>query len=554
MVDERDIEIALCVFREANDALIIFDPRDRRIVEVNPTMLRLTGFERKAAAALRLGDLISSPDPNDFKRLLSACQTTGFFHSQEGFFLSRMSGPSIPVNVSVSRIHTRPDPLGLAIIRDISARKKVEQELREARDSLESRVRERTAELAQANEGLRLEILERLRFEAELRRAKEAAEAAGRVKDRFLAVLSHELRTPLTPVLAVVSALLDDPESPDHLRPTLEMIRRSISLEARLIEDLLDTTRAGQGKLRVEPEVVDALGLIGQAIEICRPESTVNGVKILVRSTAPDHRIEVDPTRFQQVVWNLVQNALKCTEGGGTIVVGTEQLGEDRLRVTVSDDGRGIDPEVLPRIFEPFEQGQTSQQRRPGGLGLGLSICRAIVEAHGGRISASSEGAGRGASFSFDVPLARVEAPKGGEPAPADVAEAAPSVAEILLVEDNKDVLRYLKLVLEMKGHRVRTAGDLATARREVDLPFDILISDIELPDGSGLELMREHRGRFPAIAISGFGAPDDIQMSLEAGFARHLTKPVETRRLEEAIARVIGEFRRDGDAPRPPG
>jgi PAS domain S-box-containing protein len=126
---ERDIEIALCVFREANDALIIFDPRDRRVVDVNPTTLRLTGFERKAAVALKFGDLITSPDPNDFKRLLSACLTTGFFHSQEGFLLTRMAGSPIPVNVSVSRIHTRPEPLGLAIIRDISARKKVESRI-----------------------------------------------------------------------------------------------------------------------------------------------------------------------------------------------------------------------------------------------------------------------------------------------------------------------------------------------------------------------------------------------------------------------------------------
>ena len=554
---ERDIEIALCVFREANDALVVFDPRDWKVVDLNPTALRLTGFERKAALSLKIADLLSAPNPNDFRKLLAACHQTGFFHSQEGFFLSRRAGAPIPVNVSVSRIHTTPEPLGLALVRDISERKKAEAELRQAHDLLESRVVERTAELAEANQAMRAEIAERLRVEAELRQAKDAAEAAGRVKDRFLAVLSHELRTPLTPVLAVVSALLDGPEVPPALRPTLEMIRRSISLEARLIDDLLDLTRAGQGRLRLDPEPVDAHALIRQAIEICRHEADDAGVRIVVDLGARDHRVEVDPTRFQQVVWNLLQNAVKYTDRGGTIAVATSSdAGGDRLVVTVADDGRGIEPDLLPKIFEPFEQGQTPSRRRVGGLGLGLSIGRSIVEGHGGRLSASSGGAGRGATFTFDLPVARAPAPApaGGAPDPPPPAAPGPDHAgsSILLVEDNKDVLRYLKMILEMKGHRIFTALDLASARGLIDRPFEILISDIELPDGSGLDLMRELRGRVPGIAISGFGAPDDVQMSLDAGFARHLTKPLESRRIEEAIHEVLAASRREPAVPRP--
>ena len=278
MDSDRDVEIALCLFREANDALIVFDPRDRRVVDVNPTALRLTGFERKAALGMKLPDLLSSPDPNRFRRLLDACQRTGFFHSREGYFLSRAGRPPIPVNVSVSRIHTRPEPLGLAMIRDISERTRVEAELEKARDGLEARVRERTAELADAIEAMRAEIAERLRVEAKLREAKEAAEDAGRVKDRFLAVLSHELRTPLTPVLAVVSALLDDPDPSPVPRSALEMIRRCITLEARLIDDLLDIMGAGRGKLRLDRAEVDAHLLIEQSIEICRHEADAAGV------------------------------------------------------------------------------------------------------------------------------------------------------------------------------------------------------------------------------------------------------------------------------------
>ena len=542
MGTERDVEIALCVFREANDALIVFDPGDRRVVDLNPAALRLTGFERKAALALKIADLLSSPDPNHFNRLIAACQRTGFFHSQEGYFLSRRDGPPIPVNVSVSRIHTAPDPLGLAMIRDVSERKKVEIELGRAREELESRVEERTAELGEAVEAMRAEIAERLRVEGELREAKDAAESAGRVKNRFLAVLSHELRTPLTPVLAVVSALLDEAETSATLRPTLEMIRRNIALEARLIDDLLDVMRAEQGKLRLNPEVEDAHALIGQAIEICRHDADSAGVRLVVDLSARDHLVEVDPARLQQVLWNLIQNAVKFTEAGGSVLVKTVDAQGGRLVVTVVDDGRGIEPEILPMIFEAFEQGRKPLRGGLGGLGLGLSICRSIVEGHGGHLAASSQGAGRGATFTFDLPVARPPArPEGpGRSTASTATEAARAGVSLLLVDDNKDVLRYLKIVLEMRGHRVTTATDLASARSAADRQFDILISDIELPDGSGLELMRELRGRLPGIAISGFGAPEDVELSLNAGFARHLTKPVETGRLEAAIREVL--------------
>jgi PAS domain S-box-containing protein len=542
---ERDVEIALCVFREANDALIVFDPRDRHVVDLNPTLLRLTGFERKAASAMRIADLLSSPDPNDLRRLIAACQQTSFFHAREGFFLARKDGPPISVSVSVSRIHTSPEPLGLAIIRDITERKKVEDELSLAREDLEVRVRERTAELAEANQTMRVEIAERLRVEAELRQAKEVAEAAGRVKDRFLAVLSHELRTPLTPVLAVVSALLEEPSIPPDLRPTLEMIRRNVALEARLIDDLLDVMRSERGKLRLSPEPADAHGLIDQAIDIYRYEAEEAGVRIEVEPAAPDHFVEVDPTRIQQVIWNLLQNAVKCTQPGGTIAVGTRNEG-GRLVVSVKDDGMGIEPEIMPKIFEAFEQGMTPLRRRIGGLGLGLSISRSIVEAHGGRLIAASEGAGRGAIFTFDLPVSRaqdpVPDPRQASPGPE---ERRPSL-EILLVEDNKDVLRYLKMVFEMRGHRVRTATNLASAREELKGRFDVLISDIELPDGSGLDLMREAGGRVTGIAISGFGTPEDVQQSLDAGFALHLTKPIEANRLESAIRELTSTRTRE--------
>jgi PAS domain S-box-containing protein len=548
MAAEREVEIALCVFREANDALIVFDPRDRRVVDVNPAALRLTGFDRKVVMASKVGDLLAADDPDDFRRLIEAFQRTSFFHAREGYRLTTQDGPAIPVSVSVSRIHTSPEPLGLALVRDISARKKAEAELKRARDDLEARVEERTAELARAVEGLRAEVVERRRVEAELRQAKEAAEAAGQVKDRFLAVLSHELRTPLTPVLAVVSALLDDSAIPEAFRPAMEMIRRNVALEARLIDDLLDVMRDGRGMLRIEPEPVDAHELIRTAVEVCRPAADSAGARIVVDLGARDRFVDADPTRLQQVVWNLLQNAVKSAGEGGAIVVRTADGPGGRLVVAVEDDGGGIEPDVLPRIFEPFEQGSEPARRKAGGLGLGLAISRSIVERHGGTLTAASDGPDRGATFTFELPGARAEPVGKGEPrtAPTVPVVVEPAVAHVLLVEDNKDVLRYLRIVLEMKGHRVIPAASLGEAREASTAPFDLLVSDIELPDGSGLELMRELRGRVPGIAISGFGAADDVQISLAAGFARHLTKPVEAQQLESTIREVLAENRRE--------
>jgi len=538
VISDRDSEIALGVFREANDALVIFEPQDGRIVEVNPTALRLTGLARKAALALRLGDLLSSPDPDDFRRLMAAGQATGYFRARDGFQLVTAGGGSLPVDVGLSRIHTRPAPLGLAIIRDVSVRVRAEAALIEARDSLEARVLERTAELAEANRAMRAEIAERLRVEAELRLARDAAEDAGRAKDRLLSALSHELRTPLTPVLAVVSALLEGPEVDPALRRSLEMVRRNVTLEARLIDDLLDYTRAAPGDLRLRPEPVDALELIDQAVAICREELDASGVRAVVEPGEVGHRVEADPARLLQVLCNLIRNAARSTGPGGTLAIRTGDPGGGRLAVAVVDDGRGFGPEGLARIFEPFEQGRATPDR-PAGLNLGLAACRSIVEAHGGRIDAASEGPGRGATLTFDVP--RADGPGTGPATPASPRAGL----EILLVEDNKDILRYLKLVLEMRGHRVRAAANLESARAELARPFDLLVSDIELPDGSGLDLMRELRGRVPGFAISGFGSPDDVRMSLEAGFTLHLTKPIEVGRLDEAIAWTLDEAAR---------
>jgi CheY-like chemotaxis protein len=379
--------------------------------------------------------------------------------------------------------------------------------------------------------------------------ARAEAEAANEAKDRFLATLSHELRTPLTPVLATVTALLDQSTTPAASRDVLEMIRRNVHLEVRLIDDLLDLTRIRGGKLHMKREVVDAHKLIHQVVEICRDELRAADLRLVLDLAARRRAVDADPTRLQQVLWNLLKNAIKFTPPGGTVTVssrdqngGSPDAPSNQLVIAVHDTGIGIRPDLLPRIFDIFEQGGVSSTRRYGGLGLGLTISRSIVEQHGGRLVGASAGEGRGATFTLEIPTAstpsRIPTIEPMHPAAATSLRRR----KILLVDDNVDTLNYLAEILTQKGHDVRTATRMDAALRiasEVDT--DLLISDIELPDGTGLQLMSALRSTrpVPGIALSGFGSSDDIELSHAAGFAIHLTKPVDFRTLEEAIEQL---------------
>jgi PAS domain S-box-containing protein len=393
--------------------------------------------------------------------------------------------------------------------------------------------------------------------EAKLMASKEAAEAANQAKDRFLAVLSHELRTPLTPVLAAVSAAVNDPASSPELRDLCQMIGRNVELEARLIDDLLDVSRIGRGMLRLEPAIIDAHILIREVAAICRDDIETAEVELVLGLDATAHHIEVDPARFQQVLWNLVKNAVKFTPPNGRISVRTHNATittgngrsrtAQRLVIEVSDTGSGIEPEDLSRIFVAFEQGESSRRRRAGGLGLGLAISRSVVEGHGGALRASSGGRDHGATFTVELATVPAPAPVIAVSTPPPAASEPRKGLDIVLVEDNKDTLFYLSLLLENAGHRVRTASTLAKAVETTEAgPFDLLLSDIELPDGTGLDLIRHLRAsrteRIPAIAMSGFGSDDDVRLSLDAGFLAHLTKPVDFNRLQAEIARTISE------------
>ncbi|MCA1685187.1 MAG: response regulator, partial [Planctomycetia bacterium] len=362
------------------------------------------------------------------------------------------------------------------------------------------------------------DVTERQQFEEALRMALDEAEAASRAKDQFLAVLSHELRNPLNPVLVGVSALLADPATPDSVRPTLEVARRNVALEARLIDDLLDVTRIRQGKLRLDRQTADAHTLVREALEICREEIAAADLRLTLDLSAPRHHVEGDPARLQQVLWNLIKNAAKFTPPGGSIAVRSRGAGPEGslLVIEVTDSGVGIAPEALPRIFNAFEQADAAVTKQFGGLGLGLAISRSLADAHGGRLTASSPGPGRGSTFTLTLPAAEAPAaPRPGAPTPGRPADALPPL-RFLLVEDNPDSRRILARLLRGKGHRVTTAAGVNAAidAAAADGPFDMVISDLGLPDGSGLDVMRHllTRGPVKGIAVSGFGREDDVR------------------------------------------
>ncbi|MGE5610262.1 MAG: PAS domain S-box protein [Bacillota bacterium] len=388
---------------------------------------------------------------------------------------------------------------------------------------------------------------ERAQAEATLKSAKELAEAANNAKDRFLATLSHELRTPLTPVLAQITALEKDGRLPQDLKTEVRMLRRNVELESRLIDDLLDLTRITSGKLEMKRELVDVHGLLRHAMEICHSDIEAKGLQATMALEAPQHFVRGDLGRLLQVFWNLIRNAVKFTPPSGRIEIRTRNQAampgragqSSSLVIEVSDTGIGIDATVMPRLFQAFSQGG-AVTRQYGGLGLGLSISKAIVDAHGGKLSARSGGPGRGATFAVELTSVPEAEPKPPEPPPTG--EGKPHPMRILLVEDNADTARVLGRLLRSMDHSVGIADRVDTALQMVRADnYDLLISDIGLPDGTGLELMREIQRIRPTrgIAISGYGMEEDLRRSLAVGFAEHLIKPITLDALEAAIARV---------------
>jgi signal transduction histidine kinase/CHASE3 domain sensor protein/ActR/RegA family two-component response regulator len=413
-----------------------------------------------------------------------------------------------------------------------------------------------------------MELARRAALAVDNARLYGEAREANASKDRFLAVLSHELRTPLTPVLATVSNLESQGRIPAGLRSEMAMIRRNVELEARLIDDLLDLTRIARGKLELTREISDTRAVLEHAIQICWGQGGAEGrLSLRLDFQAADYRVWADASRLTQVFWNLLNNAVKFTPAGGTVTVRSwnEGGGEARwLVLEVADTGIGIEPEMLPRIFNAFEQGNRSVTRQFGGMGLGLAVSKAIVELHGGSLAVGSLGRGKGATFTLRLPMADLSTqsaePQADRPLADTLPARAPELAlpeaadgapHILLIEDHVDTAQAMSELLRILGYRVSLAGTVAEALTLAesashghpgDGQIDLVVSDLGLPDGTGFDLMRElvDRYRLRGIALSGYGMEEDIRRSRESGFAKHLTKPVNPQALQSALRQLV--------------
>lgn len=318
------------------------------------------------------------------------------------------------------------------------------------------------------------------------------------------------------------------------------MIRRNVELEAKIIDDLLDISRITSGKLNLRMESVDVNAAVRQICVMCGAQAVDKAIRLECDLAPSVGTVSADLARLQQVLWNLLNNAVKFTPSGGVVHISSRRT-DGSIVLQVRDNGMGIGPDLLPQIFNAFEQGDVRITRQFGGLGLGLAITKVLVELHGGAIVAESRGRGQGATFTVMLPAEAKHA--SSEPAPAPEPPAPHRSVRLLLVEDHADTSRVLSIHLRRAGYDVTVAGNVATAlnlAREQN--FDILVSDLGLPDQTGFELMRQLQEirPTPGIAMSGYGMVEDVRKSKASGFSEHLVKPISVPRLEEAIRRLV--------------
>ncbi|UJR81698.1 response regulator [Sandaracinus amylolyticus] len=393
---------------------------------------------------------------------------------------------------------------------------------------------------------------ERARLLESERAARQEAEVANRAKDEFLATVSHELRTPLNAIIGWTA--IARAQAPAELDRALSIIERNARSQARIIEDVLDVSRIISGQLRLEPRALHLADPLSAAVESVRPGAETKEITLDV-DVAQDVTIVGDPERLQQIVWNLLANAIKFTPRGGRVALHAKRQGEVAC-IEVIDSGQGIEPAFLPRVFDPFRQADGSTTRRHGGLGLGLAIVKQLAAAHGGTVRAKSEGMGRGATFVVELPIgSRPTMPHGvtGLDREPVVLHGTPDVRldglDVLVVDDEEDARALVAEVLVARGAKVRSASSAGEALSlfEAACP-DVLVSDIGMPDRDGYSLIRAIRklpasrgGRTPAVALTAYARSEDVERAFSAGFQRHVEKPVDLSKLISLVANLGG-------------
>ena len=407
--------------------------------------------------------------------------------------------------------------------------------------------------------GSSTDIHDRKSVEETLVRQYHESEALSRAKDEFLAMSSHELRTPLTSILGWSELLVTGGLDAETQREALDSIRQSARAQSRLIDDMLDVSRLLTGKLELNSEPVDVAAAVLLALRAITPLAERKNIKLETSFERGASRVDGDPTRLQQIFWNILSNAVKFTPAGGRIRVGLSSR-DSRIHIVVSDTGQGISPEFLPRVFDSLSQQQASSTRDHGGLGLGLSIVRQLVQMHGGTVRAESAGEGKGATFTVSLP-AREFTATVGDPAmlhireehkpPASDAPYSIAGMRVLVVDDELEMRRLITTVLRAAGASVVTASSAADAFEHLTAQsFDALVSDIAMPDEDGHSLTRRIRARhddkstIPAVAVTAYGGPLQRQLALSAGFDDYLKKPFAPQDLVRAVAGVLAKNR----------
>jgi PAS domain S-box-containing protein len=408
------------------------------------------------------------------------------------------------------------------------------------------------------------DITERKQAEAERARLLRVAQEASRLKDDFLATLSHELRTPLNAILGYTRMLRSGLISVDKQGRAVEIIERNATSLTEIIEDVLDVSRIISGKIRLNVRSVDLQTVIREGVEAVRPAADARGIRLECIFDADETPVSGDPERLQQILWNVVSNAVKFTDRGGRVQICLEHT-ESHVAIVVGDTGIGIAPEFLPYVFERFRQSDSGVTREHGGLGLGLAITRHLVEMHGGTIEVSSEGLGTGATFRVKLPLTIAQAkqqdvrrvPPRAHRAGSEIPMAALKGVSVLAVDDDVDALMMAREILEAAGASVTTAGSARQALSIIDVsPPDVLLADVGMPKMSGFELISEIRKspnarvrEIPAAALTAYARSEDRAHALRSGFQLHLAKPIDPGELMEAIASLANQ----GVNERPP-
>ncbi|MEA5617379.1 response regulator [Cronbergia sp. UHCC 0137] len=396
---------------------------------------------------------------------------------------------------------------------------------------------------------LRLQLqeaeVERLDLLKRERAARLEAESSNRIKDEFLAVLSHELRSPLNPILGWTQLLQTRQFNEAQIKQGLEVIERNVKLQTRIIDDLLDVARLLRGKLALRVIPVNLVSVINAALETVETASVAKSITVETE-LANVGEVQGDSERLQQVIWNLLSNAIKFTADGGRVKISLEKWNDHRAKITVSDTGKGISAEFLPHVFDDFRQADASTSRTDGGLGLGLSIVRRLVEMHGGVVSVFSPGLGQGATFSVMLPL------QGNnlklQPKKEFVDQVNLAGVKILYVDDELDGCELFTCLMQDTGATVMTAISAAEGFAAMgEFQPDLLISDIGMSIEDGYTFLKRVRslspekgGKVPAIALTAYARPEDEQRAIAAGFQQHLSKPVELKVLIDSIVRLL--------------